>query len=103
VISPYKYELQCFYAQDVSGPDENGYYDVENNAAPFTTWTIQNPDGANDNNNLSITETRDNQSRTFEYSYIRSANQWNLLEPDQLTTISTWKTANATDSTITGS
>ena len=84
----------------MSGP-QNGAGLYTTNAPAYTTWTIQNPDGASSDNRLWITEQRDGSTRNFEYTYTAASNRWDLLEPDGLTTISTWAVPSLTDATIT--
>ena len=99
IVDDYQYLLQCFYAKDVGTLNDDGLYTT--NAPAFTTWTVENPDGASATNRLWIIEERNETNRNFEYTYTAQSNRWDLLEPDGQTTISTWNIPNPTDSTIT--
>ena len=106
VKDAYEYYLQCFYdsslARDGSGNyvlDGNNFYTT--NAAAYNIWTVKNPDGASQSNRLWITEQRDGTTRTFQYTFNSTNRRWDLLQPDGLTTISTWRIPDANDSSIT--
>lgn len=99
VINNYEYELQCFYNTNVGSLGGNGLYTT--NGPAFATWVIENPDGASADNRLWIIDERDGLNRYFEYTYSTANNEWDLLEPDGSTVVSTWQVANPTNSAIT--
>ena len=53
VVNAYQYQLQCFYATNITA-FTNGLYGT--NAAAFDTWVVQNPDTNSAYNRLWITE-----------------------------------------------
>ncbi|HWV99695.1 MAG TPA: RHS repeat-associated core domain-containing protein [Candidatus Acidoferrum sp.] len=87
-INSYEYHLECYYIGDVT-LGGSGYYQT-NGPPPFTTWEVQNPDQATHYNRLWITELRGGATRTFQYTYTAQNYRWDLLQPDQQTTLSSW-------------
>jgi len=98
VESPYAYDIEAFYSTNVTA-FTNGAYGT--NAAAYAVWTLSNPDGSNAFNQLWITELRAGESRRFQYTNTPASNRWDLLLPDGLTTLSSWRVADPGDSTIT--
>src|SRR5262249_15606995 len=84
--SPYEYRLECFYATNVTGT--NAPYGT--NGPAFATYTIQNPDGITNYNRLWITEHKSSGDYLYQYTYIATNLEWDLLEPDGQTTVATW-------------
>jgi RHS repeat-associated protein len=98
-VNAYQYQIQCFYATNVTAMS-GGLYGT--NAPAFDTWVVQNPDTNSAYNRLWITEQPAvGVSRQFQYTFNSANQEWDLLEPDGQTTISTWKIPNPSDSTIT--
>lgn len=99
-INSNKFQLLCYGSNAVGSMGTNGY--ATNGTPPVSTWTIENPNGSNNCNQLFITESRTGASnRVFQYTYYSASNAWTLLEPDALTSITTWNTTNATNPNIT--
>lgn len=101
--SQYKYSIQFFTTNSLSGYKTNGLYGT--NAAAYVTWVMQNPDTSSATNRFWITEQRTGVSdRHFKYSYTNTAtyeDRWDLLQPDGVTTISRWRQTNPTNSLMT--
>jgi RHS repeat-associated protein len=98
-ISSYEYQLQCFYATNVTAKT-NGLYGT--NGPAYCIFDILNPDGTTNDNRLWITEERAGTNRQFQYTYVSTNSEWDLLKPDGQT-LSTWSVVNPGDSTITNS
>ncbi|HWX19911.1 MAG TPA: RHS repeat-associated core domain-containing protein [Candidatus Binatia bacterium] len=102
VINQYKYLMQMFYAQNVTGKGTNGLYGT--NAAAFVTWTIENPDGAVTNNRLRATESRPGAAdRQFTYlkTNISGVTTWQLTDGASLQTSLSWEQQDTNNPTLT--
>lgn len=75
------YVLGIYYNDQVAAGTTNGYTLISN-AAPFVTWTVQQPSG--DTNSLRVTENRQGLERTHLYTSqaAGSAAAWRLDRPD---------------------
>lgn len=95
----YKYQLEFFYATNVTAMSGGRY---GTNASAFDTWILENPDTNSSVNRFWITEQPLNgTTRQFKYTYISTNLEWDLLQPDGQTVVSTWKVPNVSDATIT--
>ena len=63
------YFLNCYASS-------NGVYLT--NAAPFTQWTVLNPDGTNAYNRLWVVEDRASQKLTNTFEHLAASNQWTI-------------------------
>jgi RHS repeat-associated protein len=99
VVNPYQYQLQCFYATNVTAMTGSLYTTT---GSTYDTWVVQNPDTNAADNRLWITEEpATGVNRQFQFTYNPTNMEWDLLQPDGQTTITTWKIPDSGDPTIT--
>ena len=101
VVTPYKYQLQFFHSDNIAGVT-NGLYGT--NAPAFTTWTIENPDGASNTNRLFVTESKSGSAdRQFSYVYTNDngVTKQQMTDGASLQTVVAWEAQDPNDSSIT--
>lgn len=79
VKTPYKYEVRYYEPQDVT-LGTNGLYEVMDNAQPFETWTVENPDGAHSYNLVNISRTAGGTTRTTSFIYDFNLHMWSATD-----------------------
>jgi RHS repeat-associated protein len=98
VVDAYQYQLQMFYSNNVTAKT-NGFYGT--NAPAFDTWTIQNPNGSGNNNQLVVTESATGNQFTYTYTTVNGVNQWQLTDGGGIRTIASWQAQDPVQSNVT--
>ena len=82
VINALSYNIFVYDREDM-GNKINGIYQVNPGATPRVTWTIEDSDGSLAVcERLKMTETRNGNTRVFEYAWNESENTWTLSKGD---------------------
>ncbi|MBN1907301.1 MAG: RHS repeat-associated core domain-containing protein [Deltaproteobacteria bacterium] len=83
-INAYKYEIR-FLRPDELGSLSNGFYTPVTGAVPFVKWTIENPDSSSTiYNRLRITEDRDGNIKSADYTWDEAQSTWSLSKGNGL-------------------
>ena len=98
VINQYQYQLQMFYHNNVTAKT-NGFYGT--NGPAFDTWTIQNPNGGANANQLVLTESLTGRQFTYTYGNVSGVNQWQLADSGGIRTVCSWQTQDPVQSNVT--
>jgi RHS repeat-associated protein len=76
------YSLSIYDKSLVGATNSAGLYTLQQNATPFVTWTVSNPNG--NTNSLQLIESHGGQQSAYLYSYTNnsSVDTWTLIRPD---------------------
>jgi len=100
-LSAYEYQLQCFPAANITGTNGTTHL-ATLTGSPVETWDIKNPNGSTNSNALYITDIKSGMAnQTNIYTFAATNSGCALVQPDGVTTVTTWRAANATNSAIT--
>ncbi len=76
-----KYRVDCYADADVGDMDANGVYTVEDEAEPFESWVIENPNPGNFEG-LRVTKISGSYSNVMNYTYSDDSEEWTMTKGD---------------------
>lgn len=77
-VDPFTYDVRFYTLPNAGSTNSAGIYQPV--GAPYSTVTIQNPDGTNSVNRLRVTQTIDSSSKISDFEYFPAENRWDLAK-----------------------
>ena len=100
-IDAYAYEIDFYHPGDITG-ESGGFFTIAQNAVPFATWRIENPDASpTQYNRLHLTQFKDGSVKSFEYVFDAAADTWSLSQGGGLKLIEKAETSVDNDRVVT--